>query len=338
MLIKNLKHKKKGLLIILSLVVFLIAVRLLLVFLRPKTSDGIKQAAYMYAQPKDTIDVVCMGSSHVLCGVNPQVLWDEYGIASYDYAAAEQPLWLTYYYMKEICRYQKPKVIVLDMFSPARFKDDYQYRWLSDNLNGVRFSPNKLRMALAGCEKNKIFDYFPSFYNYHGRYDEIGMDDINEMLRTDYTRSAYKGYNLTYKVEERTVPDFETSEQGGLTDKSEEYLDKIIEYAEEQNIELCWIVIPYSITEDDERTYNQLDKIAKENNIPFSNYNINYEQIGLDYKSDFSDYSHLNYYGGCKFTRFLAQELKERYDIPDRRGDKRWESWDRQEYEERGEN
>ena len=85
-----------------------------------KTAHGIRQARDMYAQPRNSIDVVFMGSSHIHCDVNTALLWEKYGIAAYDYSAAEQPLWTTYYYLKEICKYQKPQLVVLDLYSPAR--------------------------------------------------------------------------------------------------------------------------------------------------------------------------------------------------------------------------
>ena len=65
----------------------------------------------MYWQPENAIDVVMMGTSHVHCGVNTAFLWEKYGIASYDYSGAEQPLWMTYFYLKELYKYQTPKVV-----------------------------------------------------------------------------------------------------------------------------------------------------------------------------------------------------------------------------------
>ena len=54
--------------------------------------------------------------------------------ASYDYSGAEQPLWMTYFYLKELYKYQTPKVVVVDMYAPARFKEDYQYDWIAENI------------------------------------------------------------------------------------------------------------------------------------------------------------------------------------------------------------
>lgn len=105
-----------------------------------KSQDGIDQARAFYHQPENSIDVVFLGSSHIHCNINTAYLWTEYGIAAYDYSAAEQPLWMTYYWLREFCKTQKPKLVVLDVYSPAAYEADYQYRWMEENLFGMRFS------------------------------------------------------------------------------------------------------------------------------------------------------------------------------------------------------
>ena len=48
-----------------------------------KSPHGIDQTRYLYVQPKNKIDVLFLGSSHVHCNVNTLLLWDEYGMAAY---------------------------------------------------------------------------------------------------------------------------------------------------------------------------------------------------------------------------------------------------------------
>lgn len=294
-----------------------------------KTEHGIMQARTMYDQPRDTIDVVFMGSSHIHCDVNTALLWEKYGIASYDYSAAEQPLWITYYYLKEICKYQTPKLVVLDLYSPARFKDDYQYSWLNENLAGVRFSLNKLGMIYASCEPEHYFDYFPSIAACHGRYDELGNEDVEYLFSKSEDRASFKGYTPYFIKDPQEEPELAQSRSGGITIKSEEYLQKIIKYTEEKNIELFLVVSPYITTDEDELVYNRVHEIADSYGLEFNSTNYFYSEMELDFDKDFNDESHLNYVGSCKYTDYLGQELKDKFNIPDRRGDKKWESWDR---------
>ena len=294
-----------------------------------KNSHGISQARDMYAQPADTIDVVFLGSSHIHCDVNTALLWRDYGIAAYDYSAAEQPLWITYYYLQEICKYQNPKLVVLDLYGPARFKDDYQYTWLTENLNGFKFSMNKVGILSASCEPSRFFDYFPSLVTYHMRYSEVKKEDWDYLFSSRYERAAFKGYTPYFRADPQIEPTLGDEEQGGLTYKSREYLGNIIEYCADNNIDLFLTVTPYITTYQDELVYNQVHDIANSYGIKFDSTNYSYDIMQIDFMNDFYDESHLNYKGSCKFTKYIGDSIKASYDIPDHRGDERWESWDR---------
>ncbi len=292
-----------------------------------KSPHGIIQARAMYYQPRNTIDVVMLGSSHVHYDINTALLWEKYGIASYDYSAAEQPLWETYHYLQEICKYQNPSVVVLDLYSPARFKNDYQYYWLNENMAGLRFSVNKLQMLFASAQPAMFENYFPSFVTYHSRYKDLSVDDIKTLFEMGNLVN-FKGYTPYMHVKGQEEPLLEEDRSGGITLKSEIYLSRIIEYTKKKNINLFLIVTPYITNDEDELVYNRIKEIAQERGVEFNSTNYHYEDMNLDFNTDFCDDSHLNYSGSCKFSEYLAEELKKKFDIPDRRNQKGYESWD----------
>ncbi len=293
-----------------------------------KDEHGINQAQAMYYQPRDTIDVVMLGSSHIDCDIDTGLLWKNFGIAAFDYCAAEQPLWNTYYYLREFCKYQSPKVVVLDLFSPARFKEDYQYDYLRHNLYGMRFSLNKLEMLMVSAEPERVLDFFPGFAYYHERFDSLTMEDLVYPFTVHRKSLSNKGFTPYLKVAAQNEPTIDQKYSGGLTVKSEVYLSRIIEYTKEHDMELFLIVTPYITVAEDELVYNRVREIAAMNDIEFNSTNFDYDEIGLDFHTDFNDDSHLNYWGARKFTDYLGKELKERFEIPDRRGDERYESWE----------
>ncbi len=297
--------------------------------LTDKTGNGILQAREMYAQPRNTVDVVFLGSSHIHYDVNTALLWEDYGIASYDYSAAEQPLWITYYYLKEFCKYQDPKLVVLDLYSPARYKEDHHYDYLAENLEGVRFSANKLAMLWNSSEPDRFMDFFPSMGAYHTRWSELDEKDWEYAMTSRSERAAFKGYTPYFYQESQEEPELNQEQSGGITLKSEIYLQKIIDYCKKHKIELFLIVAPYITTDQDELVYNRVHEIADMNGIRFNSTNYYYNIMEMDFDTDFADVSHLNYSGSCKFTEYLGGEIKDMFDIPDRRGLERWESWDR---------
>lgn len=310
--------------------VFLLAASIYFVrcVLEIKSDHGINQQEGIYWQPGDSIDVVMMGSSHVHCNINTGLLWEKYGIAAYDYSGAEQPLWMTYYYLKEMYKYQKPSVVVLDVFAPARFREDYQYTWVSENIYGMKFSLNKLKMMSVSVEPSRFFEYFPSFAVYHSRYDNLNTEDFNNFFWDEDEKEAFKGYVPQWNIDPQQRPEVLEEESGTLTAKSEKYLRKIIEYTREKNIRLALIAAPYVVTEEDKKVFNRIAGIAASENITFIDYNEYYDEMALDFEKDFRDNSHLNYWGSCKFTAFLGEFLKSDAGLPDRRGQEGYESWE----------
>ena len=186
-------ENKKHLIRIGAITIFAVTIYMLTAVLGFKSPHGINQLEGLYKQPKGTIDVVFMGTSHIHCGVNTGLLWEKYGMASYDYSGAEQPLWMTYHYLKELYKYQSPEVVVIDLFAPARIKEDYQYTWMNENIHGMRFSLNKLQMMFASMEPHMISKYFPSFASYHSRYDDLEKGDFNDFFWNDHEQIAFKG-------------------------------------------------------------------------------------------------------------------------------------------------
>lgn len=296
--------------------------------LRVKSFHGINQIEGIYWQPKDTIDVVMMGSSHIHCNVNTALLWEKYGIASYDYSGAEQPLWMTYHYLKELYKYQEPQVVVLDLYAPVRFKEDYQYDWIEENIYGMHFSLNKLEMLAVSVEPTRLFQYFPDFLVYHDRYNDLEEEDFEHFLWDGKEKEAFKGYTPYWNRIPQKVPEVSENETGELSEKTEKYLRRIIDFMEQKEGELILIVAPYVMTQEDQKGYNRIAEIAEEKGITFINYNEYYEEIGLDFKQDFNDESHLNYWGSSKFTAYLGEFLSTCDNIQNKRGQEGYESWD----------
>ncbi len=322
-------RKKKTICIhICFIVLFIIIMYFANRLLRLKTMHGSMQCIGMYAQPRNTVDVVMLGSSHMHCDVDPSVLWDEQGIASYVFSAAEQPMWITYYYLIEFCKYQSPKLVVLDLYSPARYGDDFNMVWIGENLYNIRFSVNKLMMIFSTCSIDDIINYFPSFFGYHSRYEDINDKDI-DMLLPSSNEADFKGFTPFFDKLEGLEPTLDVDEKGNIEPKSEMYLKKIIEYTRENDIELFLVVNPYPTTARDELVFNRIHELADSEGVLFRSTNYDSWDMGLDFDKDYNDRSHLNYDGSRKYSSFLATLLKEEFDLPDRRGDKRYASWDR---------
>ncbi len=67
---------------------------------------------------------------------------------------------------------------------------------------------------------------------------------------------------------------------------------------------------PYVVSEEEQMRINAVGEIARENGIPFINFNCLYQETGIDFSCDFRDSSHVNNAGAQKVTEYLAQYIK----------------------------
>lgn len=296
--------------------------------LRLKNDDGIYSITKFYEQEEDSIDVLVLGSSHAFASFNTGVLWDECGMAAYILGGGMQPLWNTYYYLKAALKTQTPELIVLEG-GMAVISDEYSdAAWIINNTYGLKWSRNKIDALKVSLPPEQWHDYQPEYVQYHTRYKEITASDFLKHKGSPYYEN-WKGSWDADKIMELDNPDVSgVSERKQLYEKTEEYYRKIIELAQENNIPIVVVISPYAgVSKDDQAQFNRAQDIAEEYGVEFINYNLCYQEIGIDYTTDARDSSHFNFNGNRKFSSAVGRYLAEHYEISDRRGDSRYQSW-----------
>lgn len=279
---------------------------------------------------EETVDVLCVGSSHVYCGINPVQMWDDHGIAAYDLAEGSQAIWHSYYYIKEALKTQTPRVVVLDVYTAAKSVEEMTKR-VKSNLINMPWSYDKWE-ALTVADTEEKMDIFWNFPAFHTRYDSLSRSDYDLAYEGDlYLGYIYHPEVVAYEAEEITdVRHVQECEP--IPEKAEEYLRKSIELCQDNNIDIVLTNTPWpNITEDKQKYYNYVQGIADEYGVPFINGCLLNDEIGMDYSVDsMGNGGHLNYSGVTKYTRWFTEWLVERYELPDRRSDAKWDEWQRQ--------
>lgn len=294
------------------------------------TTIGITRA--LHELPRDSVDVLILGSSHAYMGIDTGVLWDDYGIASFIYGGDGQPLWSTYYYLKEALQTQHPRLVVLEVFTASSESDYLDHAFTVTNTFGEMSLQNKLGNKLASVEADALADFVAEYPVYHGRYDELTREDFVPD-KGEKGAGAWKGSLLKYA--RHAVPEnpdvSDVTEAKTLTYKNGEYLTRIIDLLEREGIPLVMIAAPDLVSPEEQKAYNAVAELAEARGIPFVNYNLLRDEVGLDFTGEDTDladeFGHLNSVGAGKLTRHLGTWLTERYDVPDRRGDARYASW-----------
>lgn len=294
-----------------------------------KQEDGIRPMEIFYKQEKNSIDVMFYGSSHTYSDINPAILWRERGIASYDLAGSLQPLWNTYYYMKESLKYQHPKVMVVELVRAIEEREYIEEARTVTNTFGMKLSGEKYEAIQVSTPENLI-PYLLEYPVYHSRYQELSKEDF-EVYGNTLEGKAYKGFYPLFHTEEfEKFSDMSiVTSSRELAPKTEEYLKKIIALAKEEGIPLVFMVSPYQgIIESEQEIFNRCGEIAKESQVPFLDFNLLYGELELDPREDLAEFSHLNHRGSTKLSVWLANWLCDEYQLPDRRGEELYGSWE----------
>lgn len=280
-----------------------------------------------YDEPKNSLDVVFVGSSHVMCGIYPMELYREYGIAAYDYTSSALVLPQAYYQVVEALKTQTPEVLVLDI--SGVFYGNIKVgspEYVHVQLDNMKWSLNKIRAIndLIEDPADRLEYYFP-LLKFHTRWKELTSEDFKRITGDS------KGAHVSEEVLEGALPydivprDYTTP----ISEYPEEYLRKILDYCRDRGVQILLLNLPFIANEAAQGKYNAVYAIAEEYGVPYLNLMHHLDDIGFDYDTDLKDSSHCNRSGAEKVTSYVGRYLKENYDLPDRREDAAYAAdWD----------
>lgn len=320
--------------ITLCIILILIVVGLNSIFIL-KTDHRASLIEGLY-KSNDKYDVVLMGSSHMNGGIDPNVLWHDYGITSFNYATGGQPIDVTYYLLKEVLKKHKNPIVVLDVYYLGLTSEYGDEGYVSNALDNIRFSFNKLQ-AIENCvPASERMSYLFPILKYHERWPELQKEDFDFNIGQYYAQKGFDAGTDRYG-KDRTKVD-KTSKTEDIPAKTKLYLNKIIELSKEKGFKLVLVNMPYDYDDSSEQTnwvkkpeemINKISQIAKSNNIPFVNYNEEdkFKEINFDFKNDMNNDGHLNIWGADKITKDFGGFLKENFKLEDHRNDNKYSQW-----------
>lgn len=328
---------------IIRTIVFFILVFFVLVFLCSLFKYKISNISRRYQTFKElednTVDAVFVGSSGVDRYWIAAKAYDEYGMTVYPLSSEGLPSWLVKNMIVEAVDRQNPKLILIDTrpFTTSEVAStvtlaDTRARRVVDMLDF--FSLNRLdAIKRSVAEMDKIdeestkFDLATSYYLSFIRYHNKWSDDTFSFNELKQEKAAYLGF---YIWKGSSIKQYKKASDPELTEKrepldeiAEKYLYELIDYIKEEKLDVLFVDTPYSVKEEGMARRNTLFDIFEENDIPYITYNTAdaYEALDLNFKEDFYNSNHVNYYGAEKFTGAFMQYLHDNYDLTDHRDD-----------------
>lgn len=278
--------------------------------------DTTRKIKGFYAEEKDSLDFVFVGSSQMFTSVVPAVLWEEYGMTSYDFGANEQPMYLSYYYIKEALRYQNPKAVVLEV-SYCKGEDYASEGVQHINLDDLRMGPVKLEAIFDTVPAGERLPYLFELAKYHDTWTSLDKTSFAYIFADKH--NPYKGYTpSTEGVADGGIFNEEiaaVTERAELPEFSVNYMKKIIALCEEEGVDLLFLKTPNDHISN-QPYYNAVADLAEEYGIPY--LNLNGEMAGQ---------LHNHVFHAETITKRIGEWLKGLYETEDKREDPEFAQW-----------
>mgnify|MGYP003289343243 CR=1 FL=1 len=276
-----------------------------------------------FYEEEENFDVLFLGASHVLNGIFPMELWNEYGIVSYNMAGHENKLAMNYWILKNALEYTEPKLVVLDTAMLAQDTKIGELEQLHYSVDHIPYSQTKVEMIQDLVEdEERRSDFLWKFSTYHNRWNELNEQDFRKVPTPE--KGAESRIDVAVPVEMHYFEEnYKTPEEDGV---GVEYVRKIIEECQARGIEILTVYLPFPDNTGWQGESNRMAEIAAEYDIDFLDYYTLLEQVNLN--TDFYDKdSHMNPSGARKITRYLGNYIMENYAIEDQRESEAYSHW-----------
>ena len=294
--------------------------------------DGDTKTRFMgfYAEPKNSLDIVMIGSSPTYSSCVFPELYGEYGIKAYPLASNVQRPVAGKYLVKEALKTQTPALFMFEMRmyvgEQLGLTGNLAYtREVTDNL---KYSFNRIDLINAMVTDDIVsfdgekYTYYFDIFKYHSNWYSLIRPGQYRAWRYTYPDPG-KGYKITDKVGPIPTPDAPHAEDAvELESYQEEALESLLAYLKETGSDALFYVAPYELKPGDAAKYGHIRDVVTAAGYDFLDMNEYYNELELDFERDFSDYGiHTNAVGAKKCTQFLGEYLRTHYDLPDHRLD-----------------
>lgn len=295
----------------------------------------------LYDEPKDSLDVLFIGSSRTAVSFSPMYLWKNYGFTSYTAGTRMQQPIISELLLKDTWERQHYKAVVMDVtqvFERNGYDTDKEYYSrnepkLTESLLSIPFSLEKLKTVYELNKKSGIAwgDMLFSLYRFHGRWEsDLSRKDFSSTEEIENKRFLH---GQEYMTKTRSVSDTsgiipDGAEKNGQRVQYDNNLIDIIEFCLEKDIKLILTRVP-SQTKWSANESATMQEIADQYGITFVDYTreANWNAANMDLETDYFDSAHFNCRGAEKVSALFGEFLTETAELADKRNDPAYAQW-----------
>lgn len=276
--------------------------------------------AGFYAEKRDSIDVLMIGSSTVGTSFSAPYMWGKYGFTTYPLSTNSLRPKAIKYLIEEGLKYQKPSLVVIEMRTfiaddSEMASDEGHVRETVDNM---RYSLNRIKAINALTEdfEDKL-PFYLDIVKYHSNWGSLLQP--KEWLMFDYRKkNIVKGFEFKkrrqlFRTED--TPVVYTDERLEIPANQEAVLRDLLQYLKDKDLNVLFVVTPRADLETYEPQMNYCSDIVTAAGYDFLDLNYRYDEMGFDYRYDLDDGAHTNVWGAMKCSDALGEYIDENYPL-----------------------
>lgn len=287
-----------------------------------------KRITGFYAEEKESLNAVVLGSSAVYRYVNNPLLWEESGITSYNFAVPGLSIYTLENLIDEVEKTQSPELYLIDARKFILTEDtDYNKRRFQQLVSNLKYSKNRCDLINKMIENplERIYYYFDIMI-YHDNWAELTWDSLE--YADNEREHALKGWtNVSWTEEIKEVDVTSVTETKNLSDTAEETLRSLLEKCQKEGKEVLMLATPWAISEEEQKKSNAVKEITEEYGFSYLDLNLCLEEMDIDFTTDFYNKKHANAKGAKKVTEYLSDYLQNHYTFVKKEEESVVESW-----------
>lgn len=258
------------------------------------------------AEQANSLDVLAIGDSLLMCGYSPVDVWREKGFTGYNDCTGNQPLSMSLRMLEAFCATQNPKVVFLE----------------ADSL----YHP----IGVADIVRDRVYPLIPAL-EYHDNWKIFSPGRFLRPVEFTYFHGQ-KGSHFLYDRDPEPPENADTymedlGEQEQIPRVSRFYFEKIAAYCRDNGIHLVVVSVPSPSLWSDAR-HRAAQALCDGWEIPYLDLNLRREEVPIDWSLDKSNEGdHLNIWGMRKVSHYLGTYLASTDLLTDRRGEALAEQW-----------
>lgn len=304
--------KRKILRLVYELLVLLLALLLLAVLLfrigcalmPARTTYGAVWSSYLQEEP-ESVDLLILGSSRAYCDLIPAEIYQKTGISAYCNCGPSQTASLTYYYLRESLRTQKPKYVFVEASSLWYGKNE------DHSKTNVLYMPGSINRILAGaaCEKGVLeLALFP-LEEFHYRIYSFAQDKAPE--QDGVMLCGYTPLSKSEPQSERRLRIPNVQPENATYLYNLDWFRKMAELCDNEGIQCVFFISPTMLDYTEAQTERMLADLQALPCRAVEDWTDLIDGIGINNETDWYDGIHFNQRGAEKFTDFFSNYLLE---------------------------